>query len=139
MNTAAIVYRSRTGTTQRYAEQIGAHLRTKGIQVVVGSVGDLDPRELAKVDFVLLGCWTNGLMVILQHPDQPWIAFAREIPALGSARVALFTTYTMRTGSMFRKMRAELGQAADVSSLELKSRDGSLSAADRAALDAFVA
>jgi hypothetical protein len=78
-------------------------------------------------------------MVILQHPDQPWIAFAREIPALGSARVALFTTYTMRTGSMFRKMRAELGQAAQVPSLELKSRDGSLSAADRAALDAFVA
>jgi flavodoxin len=138
MKTAAIVYRSRTGTTRRFAEEIGAHLRTRGIQVVVASVGDADPRELATVDFVLLGCWTNGLMVILQHPDQPWIDFAREVPALPGARVGLFTTYRLLTGSMFGKMRSELGDKAAAITLELKSRDGSLSAAHREALDRFV-
>jgi flavodoxin len=138
MRTAAIVYRSRTGTTRRFAEEIGGHLRSRGIQVVVASVGDADPRELATVDFVLLGCWTNGLMVLLQHPDQPWIDFVREIPDLQGPRVGLFATYKLLTGSMFPKMRAELADVAGPIRLELKSRDGSLSAANREALDSFV-
>lgn len=138
MRTAAIVYRSRTGTTRRFAEEIGGHLRSRGIQVVVASVGDADPRELATVDFVLLGCWTNGLMVLLQHPDQPWIDFVREIPDLQRPRVGLFATYKLLTGSMFGKMRAELADVAGPIRLELKSRDGSLSAANREALDSFV-
>ncbi len=139
MRTAAVVYRSRTGTTRQLAEEIGAHLRSRGIQVVVASVGDADPRELATVDLVLLGCWTNGLMVVLQHPDQPWIDFVREIPPLAGPRVGLFVTYRILTGSMFRRMRDELAGKAGPISLELKSRSGTLSAAGREALDRFVA
>jgi flavodoxin len=141
MKTAAVVYRSRTGTTRRFAEEIGAHLRSRGIQVVVASVGDADPRELATVDFVLLGCWTNGLFVVLQHPDQPWIDFVGEIPVLDGPRVGLFTTYKLLAGSMFAKMRAALAAATGTAgpiSLELKSRDGTLSAAARTALDGFI-
>jgi flavodoxin len=137
MRTAAIVYRSRTGTTRRFAEEIGAHLRTRGIQVVVASVGDADPRALADADIVLLGCWTNGLMVLLQHPDQPWISFAREIPELAGPKVGLFATYKLLTGSMFARMRAELAGRVGSIEIELKSRDGSLSAAQRDALDRF--
>jgi len=138
MMTAAIVYRSRTGTTRRFAEAIAAHLRTRGVDVVAQSVGDADPRALGAMDFVLLGCWTNGLFVLLQHPDQPWIDFVREIPELRRPHVGLFTTYTLLTGSMFGKMRAALAGKAGPISLELKSRDGTLSAAHRDALDAFV-
>jgi hypothetical protein len=90
------------------------------------------------VDLVLLGCWTNGLFVLLQHPDQPWIDFVREIPELPRPHVGLFTTYTLLTGSMFGKMRAALAGKAGPISLELKSRDGTLSTANRNALDAFV-
>jgi flavodoxin len=137
MRTAAIVYRSRTGTTRRFAEEIGAHLRTRGIQSVVASVGEADPGELAMVDFVLLGCWTNGLFVVMQHPDQPWIDFVREIPTLDGPRVALFATYRLLTGSMFAKMRGELvGKAGEIT-LELKSRDGRLTYHGRRALDRF--
>jgi len=138
MRTAAVVYRSRTGRTRRFAEEIGAHLRTRGFQVVVASVGDADPMALAAADVVLLGCWTNGLFVVMQHPDQPWIDFVREIPTLDGPRVGLFTTYRLLTGSMFAKMREALAGAAGEISVELKSRDGALSAANRAALDRFV-
>jgi flavodoxin len=138
MRTAAIVYRSRTGTTRRFAEEIGAHLRTRGIQSVVASVGEADPGELAMVDFVLLGCCTNGLFVVMQHPDQPWIDFVREIPTLDGPRIALFATYRLLTGSMFAKMRGELvGKAGEIT-LELKSRDGRLTDHGRRALDRFV-
>jgi len=137
MRTAAIVYRSRTGTTRRLAEAIAAHLRTHDVQVVVQSVGDADPRALDEVDLVLLGCWTNGLLVVLQHPDQPWIDFVREIPELHGPRVGLFITYRLLAGSMFAKMRDELAGKADPVALELKSRDGSLSDEHRRALDRF--
>jgi sulfite reductase alpha subunit-like flavoprotein len=137
--TAVVVYRSRTGKTRSYAEEIGDHLRTKGVETRVSSVGDCDMDQLAAVDYLLLGCWTNGLFVVLQHPDEPWLAFVRELPRDLRARVGLFTTYLLLTGSMFSKMRDALAGKVATTALELKSRDGHLSARDRRALDAFVA
>ena len=134
MTTAAVIYRSRSGTTRRYAEEIGEHLRARGLRVTVASIGDCDVRSLADADVVLLGCWTNGLFVVGQHPDQPWVAFARDLPAVGG-RVGLFTTYQLATGSMFARMRAELRGKTQDPAVELKSRSGRLSEADRAAFD----
>ncbi len=138
MPTATIVYRSRTGTTRRLSDEIAAHLRTRGVEARVVSVGDCDVGSLSDVDFLLLGCWTNGLFVIGQHPDEPWLAFARDLPALGHPRVGLFTTYKLVTGSMFARMRQALAGKISRMDLELKSRSGHLSAAGRLALDRFV-
>jgi flavodoxin len=138
MTTAAVVYRSATGTTRRLAEEIGAHLDSRGIDVVVRSVGDCDPTSLAGADLVLLGCWTSGYLVVGQHPDEPWLAFVRDMPAIGQARVGLFTTYKLATGSMFRRMRAVLGSKVGRVDLELKSRDGHLPRDGRAVLDRFI-
>lgn len=137
MPTAAVVYRSATGTTRRFAEEIGAHLRSRGIDTTVQSVGDADAAALAHVDLVLLGCWTSGLFIVAQHPDEPWLAFVRDLPSLGSARVGLFTTYKLATGSMFGRMRSALAATGARIELELKSRDGRLSDAGRRALDRF--
>lgn len=139
MPKAAVVYRSRTGTTRRYAEAIGAHLATRGVETSVVSVADCDLASLADVDYLLLGCWTNGWFVIRQHPDEPWLAFIRDLPRGSRARVALFTTYKLVTGSMFAKMRRALAGHTPEPTLELKSRDGRLSEADRAELDRFLA
>lgn len=138
MATAAVVYRSATGTTRRLAEEIGAHLESRGLATTVQSVGDADPASLAGADLVLLGCWTSGLLVVAQHPDEPWMAFVRDLPALGSVRVGLFTTYKLATGSMFPRMRKALEGRAGRVDLELKSRDGHLSDAGRAALDRLI-
>ena len=139
MKTAAVIYRSSTGTTRRFAEAIAAYLRTQGVETQVSSVGDCDMTMLANVDYLLLGCWTNGLFVVLQHPDEPWLAFARDLPSGVRARVGLFTTYKLLTGSMFARMRAALAGKTATSSLELKSRDGRLSERYQRALDQFVA
>jgi flavodoxin len=137
MTTAAVVYRSAGGTTRRLAEEIGEHLRAKGIDASVRSVGEADAAALASVDLVLLGCWTSGLFVVAQHPDEPWLAFVRDLPPLPNARVGLFTTYKLATGSMFARMRAALDTRAPHVELELKSRGGHLTDAGRQALDRF--
>jgi flavodoxin len=134
---AAIVYRSRSGTTRRFAEEIGAHLRTLGVETSVASVGEADQAAVGAADIVLLGCWTDGLMVVGQHPDQPWIDFVKALPDLSGTRVGLFTTYKILTGSMFGRMRRELGGRVGPE-LELKSRDGELTAGHREALARFV-
>jgi flavodoxin len=138
MSTAVIVYRSATGTTRGLAEEIGAHLGSRGVDVAVHSVGECDPASLAGADIVLLGCWTSGYLVVGQHPDEPWLAFVRDLPTLGQARVGLFTTYKLATGSMFRRMRAALGPKVGRVDLELKSRDRHLPRDGRAALDRFI-
>ena len=142
MSNAIVVYRSHSGVTRRYGEAIAAHLVARGVDARVVSVGECDMSALAGADYLLLGCWTSGMFVVLQHPDEPWLAFVRDMPALTggpSPKIGLFTTYKLRTGSQFPKMRAALSGRTLPPTLELKSRDGRLSAADGRALDGFIA
>jgi flavodoxin len=103
MRSAIVVYRSHSGVTRRYGEAIAAFLATRGLAAQVVSVGECDTSALAHADYVLLGCWTSGLFVVRQRPDEPWLAFVRDIPDLPAnsgplPKVALFTTYKLRTG-----------------------------------------
>jgi len=138
MKKAVVVYRSHTGVTRSYGEEIAAHLRGKGVAVTVASVGEADFAALAEADYLLLGCWTSGLFVVLQHPDEPWLAFVRDMPQTMRPKVALFTTYKLATGSQFARMRAALAGKTQAPELELKARKGALPEADRAALDRFL-
>jgi flavodoxin len=139
MKRAVIVYRSRTGTTRRLAEEIGAFLATRDIDPRVVSVGECDVQALRDVDYLLLGCWTSGLMILRQRPDRPWVDFARAMPAITGPRIGLFTTYKLATGGMFAQMRRQLAGRVPAPGLELKSRTGRLSDGDRRALERFIA
>ena len=138
MKTAAIIYNSRTGTTKQYAEEIASYLKSKRISIRISSIQAYQEQLLNDADYVFLGSWTNGLMVILQHPDKEWKEFAAKLPNMPSAKLALFTTYKILTGSMFRKMVQQVSDRFSKPSLELKSRNGLLSAADKLELDSFI-
>ena len=139
MATAAVVYESITGVTERFAEEIAAHLTARAVTATAISIGDCDPATLDGHDLVLIGCWTSGLFVVGQHPDKEWVAFAGMIPALAHPRVALFTTYRIATGGMFGRMRRALARTGATVDLELKSRDGRLTEDHRRRLDAWLA
>ncbi|RPI00258.1 MAG: hypothetical protein EHM72_09745 [Calditrichaeota bacterium] len=139
MAKAVIIYHSKTGITKRYAKEIENYLKTKGLETHLASIQDYQPQMQAGAQYVLLGCWTSGLMVVLQHPDKLWKRFAAGLPAMPEARIALFTTYKLLTGSMFNNMRRLLEGKFTPPFLELKSRRGELSMSDKAALDAFIA
>jgi flavodoxin len=138
MTTASIVYCSATYTTAGLAEDIAAHLRGRGIDTRVAAFGEEDPEFLATADLVLLGAWTHGLFVIAQHPERSWVEWTRELPRLERARVGLFTTYKLATGSMFRRMREALRPTGARIGVEIKSRGPALTDEGRRLLDAFL-
>ena len=140
MEKAVILYNSKTGITAKYAREIGKYLEAKGVDVQISTIQGYKYNQeiLDNADYVLLGCWTSGLMVILQHPETVWKEFAAKLPDMKNAKLALFTTYKILTGSMFRNMYKELNGKFAESSLELKSRNGMLSEEDEKAIDAFI-
>ena len=140
MKKAVILFNSRTGTTGNYAREIGKYIETKGIEVALSSIQGYKYNQeiLENADYVLLGCWTSGWMVILQHPEDVWKEFASKLPDMLNAKLALFTTYKILTGSMFRNMNKELEGKFARPSVELKSRNGTLSADDKKAIDRFL-
>ena len=140
MEKAVILFNSRTGTTGKYAREIGNYIESKGIEVQISYIQGYKykPEILEDVDYLFLGCWTSGLMVILQHPEKAWKDIAATLPSKPDAKLALFTTYKILTGSMFRNMAKVLKGRFAKPSLALKSRNGLLSDADKVALDEFL-
>ena len=138
MKTAVILYHSKTGTTKQYAEEISKYLKSKGLDTQVISIQAYSQDMLNNVDYVFFGCWTNGLMVMLQHPDKEWKDFAAKLPSMPGVKVGLFTTYKILTGSMFKNMFKQLKGKFAAPSLELKSRNGFLSAQDKEKLDSII-
>jgi len=138
MKKAAIIVNSKTGTTKKYADEISEYLKSKGLDSRVASIQGYSEDILNDADYVFFGCWTNGLMVILQHPEKIWVEFVTDLPSKPNAKVALFTTYKILTGSMFRNMYKHLKGNFAAPSLELKSRNGSLSEEDKQALENLI-
>ncbi len=138
MPTAAVVYCSATWTTAGLGEDIARVLAERGIETRVAAIGEIGTAGLAEVDYLFLGCWTHGWFVVNQHPEQAWTDWTRELPRLDRPRTALFTTYKLRTGSMFPRMRRALADKAPRIELELKAKGRALTADGRRALDAFL-
>lgn len=135
---AAILYHSKRGTTQKYAAEIAFYLKKKGIESKVTAVQKFNGNDIAAVDYIFFGCWTSGLFLFLQHPEKEWIQFAKSLPPNLTAKTALFTTYILRTGSMFRNMKKFLLGKTREASLLLQSQNGELSEFNKNLIDKFL-
>jgi len=127
MKKAIIFYRSKTGITKKLGENIRKYLEANGVSTVFKSTDEFNGSELPGFDYVFLGCWTAGLMLFLQRPDKSWIEFSKKLPALDPGRTVLFTTYKLRTGTMFRNMKKYLVFDNKDTFTEIKSRNSELS------------
>ena len=134
----SIIYNSKSGTTKAYAEEIGNFLSGHGVECKVFSIDGYDKEFLELSDLVLLGSWTNGLMIVAQHPDRTWKKFAKELPEIRNKSIVLFTTYKIATGSMFRKMGNILNDKIDPPRANLKSRNSRLTEKNRSALELLI-
>jgi flavodoxin len=134
----SIIYNSHSGTTKAYAEEIGIFLSGNGIECRISSIDDYDQEYLLSSDLVMLGCWTNGLMIFAQHPDKAWKKFVEEMPDIRKKTLALFTTYKIATGSMFRKMEKILSDKSDRPKAILKSRSKELTEENRSTLEVLI-
>ena len=138
MKKALILYNSKTGTTKRFALEIAEFLKKNTLDTTVASIFEFDSADIGNSEYVLLGCWTSGLMILFQHPERVWVEFSKQLPDLSGKKIGLFTTYTIATGSMFKNMRRHVNSRSGVSGLELKSRRGDLSEADKRELLRFI-
>lgn len=137
MKKAVIIYHSKTGTTKQYGKQIAEYLKSKGIAAKLTSTATFHNEILNNADYIFFGCWTSGLMIMLQKPEPSWVEFASNLPGKPDAKVALFTTYKMLTGSMFKNMYKELKGKFAQPTLELKSRSQYLTDKNKKNLDFY--
>lgn len=135
MKKALIIYNSKTGTTKKYAEQIGEYISLKDIQTNVISIEEHSEELYENVDYILFGCCTHGLMFFLQHPEKLWKKYAQKVPEIQNAKVGIFATYKILTGSMFKNMHKELNGKISNDYVSLKSKDGLLSDRDKLILE----
>jgi len=70
--------------------------------------------------------------------DNEWISFVKRLPTLNGIKTALFATYKIFPGAMFRKMKRYLREKTDNLSFDFKSRDGYLSVSDKLDLNDFI-
>jgi|WetSurMetagenome_2_1015567.scaffolds.fasta_scaffold658462_2 flavodoxin len=139
MKNAIIIYKSRKGTTKNFSENISDFLSKYGLQADVKSMEATDPSEVSSYDYIFLGCWTKGLYFILQHPEKDWIKFAEKLGPLNSNKTVLFTTYKLRTGTMFKEMIKCLKFGDPGGYIQtLKSRTGELPDSERQILSNFI-
>ena len=134
----SIIYNSHSGTTKSYAEEIGNFLSGCGIECKVSSIDHYDVEYLRSSDLVLLGSWTHGLMIFAQHPDRAWFKFVEAMPDIRNKTLALFTTYKIATGSMFRKMENILADKSDPPKAILKSRSKQLTDNNKSTLQGLI-
>lgn len=138
MKKALILYQSKTGTTQKMGEAISNFLTRKGIQADVKSVESWDKEQPADYDYLFLGCWTKGLMIINQHPEKQWSRLVSDMQIPENARIVLFATYKIAIGSMFRRMRKSLNGKSTGQEPEIKSRNGKLNHEDTRLIEQFI-
>ena len=134
----SIIYNSHSGTTKAYAEEIGNFLSGHGIECKISSIYNYDKEDLLSSDLVMLGCWTSGLMIFAQHPEKAWKNFVKDMPVIKKKTIALFTTYKIATGSMFRKMENILGEKSAPPKAILKSKSKQLTDQNRSSLELLI-
>ena len=93
MKKAVIIYHTTTGITRMYADEMEEYLKNKGLDVTSISIWQYKDGIADDAAYLLLGCWTSGLMVALQHPEKVWKEFAANFKITGNPRTILFTTY----------------------------------------------
>jgi flavodoxin len=126
-----IVYSSKTGKTKKMGEEIATFLKKNDIETSITPVEEIKNKNVNEYNYVFLGCWTSGLMILNQHPNQDWVNSIKNLPEMTDKKIGLFTTYKLATGSMFKKMKKAIPNANGNIRLEMKSRNGLLSVTDQ--------
>jgi flavorubredoxin len=99
---AAIIYESLTGNTKKAAHVIGRELTKAGVGVSVRPITDIDYQALEVADLVIVGTWTDGIVVAGQRPGRA--QRLRRLPALDRKRCLVYITYAIDPGKALQKL-----------------------------------
>jgi flavodoxin len=136
MKKALIIVQNKNNSTKRFGEQIAEFLFQRGLTAELIPINNFEPNKLDGADYLLVGGWRNGS--IFSKTDNEWESFVKKLPTLNGIKTALFATYKIFPGSVFKKMRKYLKEKTDNLSFDFKSRDGYLSVSDKLDLNDFI-
>ncbi len=118
----AIVYDSETGTTKAAAEEMAAIVRAAGHECSVEPAWGADAAVVSTADAICIGCWTQGLFIVGQHPTDRALLFIDRLGPLDGRPAAVFTTYKLAVGGMLRQLAARLEARGASVTGQFKSR-----------------
>jgi flavodoxin len=121
-----IVYNSKKGNTQKFAEEIAKRVRKINGHVIVKSIDNTSSEDIHSADLLFLGSPTYGKFLFGQKPDTEWVEFVEKLPIHPGKKAVLFTTYVLSTGSMFHEMKKYLSPKGYHIAASMKSRNGRL-------------
>jgi sulfite reductase alpha subunit-like flavoprotein len=99
---AAIIYESLTGNTKKTAHLIAAQLIKAGVGVSVSNVTNVDYQALEVADLVIVGTWTDGMIIAGQRPGRA--ARLYHLPVLDRKRCLVYITYAIDPGKSLQKL-----------------------------------
>jgi hypothetical protein len=98
----AVLYESLTGNTRRAAELMEAELTRAGVEATVSPVTRPDYQAMAVADMVIVGSWTDGMVVIGQRPGRAYRI--RALPVLDRKACVVYCTYAINPGRTLDKL-----------------------------------
>lgn len=104
---AVIIYESLTGNTRRAANLIADELYRHRVGTRLCSVNSIDPEAVAAADLVIVGTWTDGMLVVGQRPGRKG-RLKKRLPDLAGKRCAAYCTYAIDSGKTLQKLTALL-------------------------------
>ncbi len=102
-----IVYDSRSGNTADAARQISDLFRQKGHEVESHPVAEAGA-VTASADLLCVGSWTQGLLVVGQHPTAAILRWIDGLPPLAGKPAVVFCSYAIAAGGTLAKMASAL-------------------------------
>ena len=106
----AIIYESMTGTTEQAAFLVADELFRHDVASRVKAV---DADYVAQADLVVVGTWTDGIIIAGQRPAKRKKLHA--LPRLDGKPVAVFTTYAVNPGKVLAKLERVVTELGGVS------------------------
>ena len=110
---AVVIYESLTGHTKKAGEAIAAQLRANGIACDAFSTTHIDYEALKEADLVILGSWTDGLVLVGQRPGR--LGRLKKLPSFAGKRAVVYLLYAIDPGKALTKLSmAAKGLGAEV-------------------------
>ncbi len=103
MKNAVVLYETLTGNTRKAGERIARELQGAGVATVACPVVDIDYPALAAADVVIVGTWTDGMVLFGQRPGRAGRLWAK-LPALDRKKTALYCTFAVAPGKTLEKL-----------------------------------
>ncbi|MBV9951194.1 MAG: flavodoxin domain-containing protein [Acidimicrobiia bacterium] len=97
-----VIYESLTGNTAKAARMIADQLTAQGIATTASNVMQVDYQALADADLVVVGTWTDGIVVFGQRPGRGHRL--KRMPAISGKKAVVYATYAIDPGKVLDKL-----------------------------------